>query len=161
MKLRACTSCKETFELTKANFYSNGYDKNGKQVLKSKCKKCLDDHHKNRMKDIILNHFGKYECTSCGYNKCIRAIEFHHMDTTEKEVEVSQMNSYSKERIVSELEKCLMLCANCHREIHEGLIDKDEIIKKQACIKISVDDPLDEASTPPPPLFKRMIGWFI
>lgn len=156
MELKSCTGCKQSFEFTKANFYSNGYDKNGNQKLKSKCKKCYDQHASDRLTDIITEYYGKYECTVCGYNRCLGAIEFHHFKTGEKEFEVSKMSSFSKERIILELEKCLMLCANCHREIHSGVLSKEE-----ACKKNVTDAKLDEASMPPPPLFKRMIGWFI
>jgi hypothetical protein len=155
-ELKSCTGCKKTFEYTKANFYSNGYDKNGNQRLKSKCKKCYDQHASTRLTDIITEHYGEYKCSVCGYDKCLNAIEFHHFNSGEKDFEVSKMSSFSKDKIVCELEKCLMLCANCHREIHAGVLSKEE-----ACKKISVDDTLDEASMPPPPLFKRMIGWFI
>ena len=155
-QFRNCTTCEKSFELTKANFYSNGYAKKGNQKLKSKCKKCFDDHAKNRLTDIITEHYGEYKCSVCGYDRCIGAIEFHHFNAGEKDFEVSKMSSFSKEKIISELEKCLMLCANCHREIHAGVLSKEE-----ACKKISVDDTLDEGSIPSTSILKRLFGWFI
>lgn len=57
-------------------------------------------------------------CVLCGYNKCLSALEFHHIDRN-KEFGVS----YSREsipRIKNEISKCVVVCANCHREIHAG-----------------------------------------
>lgn len=58
-------------------------------------------------------------CQSCGYNKCLEALEFHHLDPSQKDFAISQYgHSRSWERVQKELDKCAMLCANCHREIH-------------------------------------------
>jgi len=55
----------------------------------------------------------------CGYNKCLEALEFHHRNPSEKEFNVSSKgHSRSWERVKKEIEKCDLLCANCHREIH-------------------------------------------
>ena len=62
----------------------------------------------------------KLKCSICGYNKCSYAIEFHHRDPSKKEYAVSDLvkRDYSIERIIKEMEKCDVLCANCHREAH-------------------------------------------
>ena len=61
---------------------------------------------------------GKHKCSICGYDKCKWAIEFHHKDESTKENELSNIKHYSEEKITKELEKCIMVCSNCHREIH-------------------------------------------
>ena len=59
------------------------------------------------------------KCQQCGYNRCIDALEFHHIDPSKKDFNVSQRGyTRSWKRVVEELEKCIMLCANCHRELH-------------------------------------------
>ena len=59
------------------------------------------------------------KCERCGYNRCIEALEFHHINPSRKDFNVSQRGyTRSWERVVKELEKCIMLCANCHRELH-------------------------------------------
>ena len=59
------------------------------------------------------------KCSICGYNKCIEALEFHHKNPTEKDFSISRKgHCRSWERVKSEIEKCDLLCANCHREIH-------------------------------------------
>lgn len=56
-------------------------------------------------------------CSKCGYNKSIAALNFHHRDTTQKEFLVTQkLRPWSV--IVKELQKCDLVCANCHRELH-------------------------------------------
>ncbi len=55
---------------------------------------------------------------SCGYNKCLSALEFHHIDPLKKDFNISQFRTTSFESIKKELDKCDLLCANCHREIH-------------------------------------------
>ena len=59
------------------------------------------------------------KCEQCGYNRCIEALEFHHVDPKKKDFNVSQRGyTRSWKNVVKELEKCIMLCANCHRELH-------------------------------------------
>ncbi len=59
------------------------------------------------------------KCKKCGYNKCSAALEFHHKDPSKKEFEIKNaIEKYSWKRVIPELKKCILLCANCHREIH-------------------------------------------
>lgn len=61
------------------------------------------------------------KCSECGYNNCIRALEFHHVDPTKKsETYNKRFRSWSFERQKKELENCILVCANCHREIHSN-----------------------------------------
>jgi hypothetical protein len=56
-------------------------------------------------------------CSRCGYNKCIAALEFHHTDPTVKEGGIiGSTASLKKQR--EEAQKCILVCANCHRELH-------------------------------------------
>lgn len=60
-------------------------------------------------------------CQICGYSVCSAALEFHHLDPKQKDPNWRRMKTGSFERIKQELEKCILLCANCHREVHTGL----------------------------------------
>ena len=60
------------------------------------------------------------KCEICGYQKCLGALEFHHPDPMNKEFNISD-RIISFEVIQAELDKCHLLCANCHREVHDGL----------------------------------------
>jgi hypothetical protein len=58
-------------------------------------------------------------CQKCGYNKCIDALEFHHADSDGKDFSISEKGyTRSWAKVQEELDKCILLCANCHREIH-------------------------------------------
>jgi Icc-related predicted phosphoesterase len=59
-------------------------------------------------------------CEICGYNKSIQALQFHHIDPNEKDFNISA-RSYSIERLKKEADKCMLVCANCHIEVHEEL----------------------------------------
>lgn len=61
-------------------------------------------------------------CELCGYSRCVEALEFHHEDPSEKEFGLGQRGlTRSWEKIKAELDKCQLLCANCHREVHAAI----------------------------------------
>jgi len=67
-------------------------------------------------------------CEICGYNKNLAAFEFHHKDPNEKEnnLDMRKLSNSTMQWIEAEFDKCLVVCANCHREVHnEELIVKD------------------------------------
>lgn len=66
-----------------------------------------------------MDHLGG-KCARCGYDKCLAALDFHHHDPSAKEFGISHRGvTYAIERLKKEAEKCILLCANCHREVHE------------------------------------------
>lgn len=115
---KICSSCKAELDID--SFYSNGYQPNGKKKYKSKCKNCQSIQDNSRKEAIILKIVGDYSCKICGYNKCTQALEFHHIDPSKKEYKITDVFSYNEDVIIRELEKCIVVCANCHREIHYG-----------------------------------------
>jgi len=58
------------------------------------------------------------ECAICGYDKCIDALHFHHVDPSTKLFNISQSMSRKMEDLEREVRKCILLCANCHQEWH-------------------------------------------
>jgi len=63
-------------------------------------------------------------CSICGYKRSYRALSFHHTDPTKKDFGLSARGlTRSWEKMKPELEKCILVCANCHAEIHDGLIE--------------------------------------
>jgi len=58
------------------------------------------------------------ECVRCGYDKYQGALDFHHVDSSIKHDDFVHLKSWGKERREAELDKCILLCANCHREEH-------------------------------------------
>lgn len=71
------------------------------------------------------------KCSVCGesHPPC---LEFHHLDSDDKIGDVSNTKMQSIPKIVAELNKCAVLCANCHRKVHSGLIDNNTLI--QLCV---------------------------
>lgn len=63
------------------------------------------------------------KCQCCAYDKCHDALEFHHIDPTQKDLTLGDMIANPKRwsSIIVELKKCILLCSNCHREVHEGI----------------------------------------
>lgn len=62
------------------------------------------------------------KCAICGYNKSERALGFHHRDPKKKEFGLSARGlTRSWEKVKAEIDKCVLLCANCHMEVHEGV----------------------------------------
>ena len=75
------------------------------------------------VKHMLVQYKGG-KCEKCGYNKCEAALEFHHKDPKEKDFQVSHKAlNYNEgiEKLYREADKCILLCANCHREIHNEL----------------------------------------
>lgn len=88
-----------------------------KKVIKIK-----RDISSEKIKDLVLSR-KKYGCSICGYSKCMAALEFHHINPSEKSFAISKAHSgYSLDEILKELEKCILVCSNCHKEIHAGII---------------------------------------
>ena len=66
-------------------------------------------------------------CLGCGRDGALVLFEFHHRNAAEKKFGISEdgiLRSWHK--VVAELAKCVMLCANCHREVHAGVRELDE-----------------------------------
>jgi len=110
-KKHRCSSCGET---DPAKF--NGHKK-------SICGKCNNKYcqmlGRKKRKQAIEYKGGK--CEICGYDKCIKALEFHHKDPEKKDKNWGRMRGWKWEKIKKEIEKCDLLCCRCHREIHSEL----------------------------------------
>jgi len=59
-------------------------------------------------------------CTRCGYNRNLAALVWHHIDPKKKlfSLDIRAMSNRSEEELRREISKCMVLCANCHAEIH-------------------------------------------
>jgi hypothetical protein len=112
---RCCPKCNETKSLTEF------YDRRGKQGGSVYCKSCTSKQSLDRqraLKQQAVDYKGGC-CEKCGYSKYNGALEFHHLDPKEKDFSIGSLKSYSfSDKIKEELDKCVLVCANCHREIH-------------------------------------------
>ncbi len=87
------------------------------KILKTKSQAVVD--WRKRKKIELVKYKGGC-CEKCGYNKSYEVLQFHHINPNEKDFTISG-KSYSVERLKKEVDKCILVCANCHREIHEEL----------------------------------------
>lgn len=86
-----------------------------------RCLKCQTEavtKRRAKLKILAVEYKGG-KCERCGYDKCIAALDFHHLDPKEKDFGIADKgNTRAFDKIKIELDKCIMLCANCHREEH-------------------------------------------
>ncbi len=67
------------------------------------------------------------KCVICGYSACPAALDFHHVDPMCKDLNISQCKSLNFDRIKVELDKCVLLCSRCHREVEDGFTKLPEL----------------------------------
>lgn len=93
------------------------YYQNNKQAI---IKKQVARTARNRaiVKEKVAEYLEKHPCIQCG-EKDIVVLDFHHRDSSTKESEICQLivNGYSWKKLLTEIKKCDILCANCHRRI--------------------------------------------
>ena len=63
----------------------------------------------------------RWQMSICGYNRCVDALEFHHKDPKEKDFKIGSGNTMSWKDYKAEALKCILVCSNCHKEIHSKL----------------------------------------
>lgn len=129
--MKTCTKC--GFDKNESEFH-----RKTKKRLHSICKDCKKDYDRGwyktneRRRNLLrkraeerrirnIKFIREYKlskgCKRCGYNNSYFALEFHHRDE-DKKYTISKMNTLSLETIKKEIEKCDVLCSNCHREHH-------------------------------------------
>lgn len=113
-----------------------------KSFCSSKCKsKHYVQKRRMHLKMLAVEYKGG-KCELCGYNKCIDAFDFHHKNSLEKDFGISASgNTKSWNKIQKEIDKCLLLCANCHREAHY-------ILKPTTYIVEEILNPSQKIKTP-------------
>ena len=106
-----CLHCGETDE---DKFYGL------KRTICGKCHNKYTIKKGQEKKDFIIKLLGG-ECKHCGYKKYNGALDLHHINPEEKDPNFKSIRGWGKEKIIDEVKKCILLCANCHREEHYNL----------------------------------------
>lgn len=90
--------------------------KRGYAANRKRRQEMANSNNRKKKRELVESFGGK--CHDCGnsYNDCV--YDFHHLDSSKKDVNPSHAMKWGKERMMKELEKCIMLCANCHRMRH-------------------------------------------
>lgn len=115
---KTCPQCKVKKEMNINNFYIR---KTGK--FHHWCKECGSKKSVDRFREYKLKcvTYKGGKCIVCGYDKYFGALDFHHLDPSKKDFTVAASNK-TFEALQEELDKCVLLCATCHRELHGGII---------------------------------------
>lgn len=116
---KVCSCCKryKTFD----KFYKPCGER---KKVHSYCKQCQKEKTISRFREfkILCVNYKGGKCINCGYNKCYSALEFHHRNSIEKDFNISKVKNRTFNHVIkTELDKCDLVCANCHRECHEYL----------------------------------------
>lgn len=89
-----------------------------------RCKRCRVEatgRRRQALKRILVEEAGG-KCMLCGYSRCYRALEFHHLDPTTKEFPLAHNGrTRSIAKLRAEASKCVLLCSNCHAEVEAGI----------------------------------------
>jgi 5-methylcytosine-specific restriction endonuclease McrA len=96
-----------------------------------RCKKCSVESVQKRRNNLKIKavEYKGGKCENCGYDKFIGALEFHHT-IDDKDFGISAKGYTKSWNIVKkELDKCIMLCSNCHKEVHANIINIDYLIE--------------------------------
>lgn len=116
METKICSKCGRDLPIT--HYHKNGFNSEGKQKYRGYCKDCANNLEKQRYlnKKSFVNS-QKNKCEKCGEDR-VYTLDFHHKDKEEKEFTIGQFKRGSFDVIQNEINKCVVLCANCHREFH-------------------------------------------
>lgn len=93
------------------------------------CYNCLPDGEtmtRGRFAELLKTKKYEGKCVRCGYNTYAGALEFHHIDPSTKDTIIAADN-ITYEKAIEESQKCILLCANCHKEFHAGLWELSEL----------------------------------
>ena len=117
-EFRYCPRCKKECSVNEF------YNRRGKKNSSVYCKKCTTEQvveRTQKLKQEMVDYKGGC-CEICGYNRYIGALDFHHINPNEKDFTIAHIRQYKFDEVIKEeLDKCMLVCSNCHREIHGGL----------------------------------------
>lgn len=136
--MKFCTRCMTNRPLS--DFHKNSRNKDGLQINCKPCRKVIDkisyeknEYRRKSIKDrririksdnqIFMRRYKRFcGCHFCNEREPI-ALDLHHTDPEEKDMNPSNAISYSREYLKQEIRKCVVLCANCHRKVHAGILE--------------------------------------
>ena len=116
MDTKICSKCNRELPIT--HYHKNGFDSKGQQKYRGYCKDCANNLEKARyQKKKAFIDEQKRCCAKCGDTR-VYVLDFHHKDRDEKDFTIGRLKKGSLDLIQNEIDKCAVLCANCHREFH-------------------------------------------
>lgn len=130
METKICSKCGKELPIDQFNWR----DKK-KGTRRAECKTCHSSYMKQKYqekKNIVQELKSQCRCAKCGDNRGY-VLEYHHVNPEEKENTIARLtsNNYTLDKVYDEIQKCIVLCANCHREFHYlNSKDKDFVLEK-------------------------------
>lgn len=117
MQTKKCTKCGKILPLTDFNWRDKA-----KGTRRSECKYCHTAYMKAKYqekKKIVQDIKAEKKCAKCGQSRGY-VLDFHHIDPTQKDNTIARLtsNNYQLDKVYDEIKKCIVLCANCHRQFH-------------------------------------------
>jgi hypothetical protein len=116
LKTKICSKCGIEKPITE--YHKNGFDNKGIQKYRGYCKKCANKQEMERYwakREFIDSQ--RTSCEKCGESRSY-VLDFHHKNSSDKDFTIGQLRKGSLDIIQAEIDKCVCLCANCHREFH-------------------------------------------
>jgi 5-methylcytosine-specific restriction endonuclease McrA len=93
-----------------------------RQLRCKKCRAAAVTKRRRKVKELLVREAGG-KCFLCGYDRYFGALDFHHKRPKEKSFGLSEGGiSRSFQKSLAEIQKCVLLCANCHREVEAGIL---------------------------------------
>ena len=124
LEMGVCLICQKTFQ--KINFGHNRkfcFDCSPKYDIKEGRSQNISQIRRSIKKELVKYKGGK--CEKCNYDKSINALQFHHINPEEKEFTISKhliLSNFNIQEYYKEVDKCRLLCANCHSEEHDKFL---------------------------------------
>lgn len=115
--MKHCPRCLENKK--NKEFNQRAASSDGLQSYCRLCNKNRSAQFRREFKEACVDYLGG-TCWKCTGEFPIAVFDFHHLDSSQKDLEVSGMTHMSWEDVTAELDKCALLCSNCHREVHHA-----------------------------------------
>ena len=117
MQTKQCTKCGKILPITQFNWRNKA-----KGTRRSECKYCHSEYMKQKYqekKNIVQEIKSSCSCAKCGQTRGY-VLDFHHINPNEKSDSIARLTSNNSklDKVYDEMKKCIVLCANCHREFH-------------------------------------------
>ncbi|HEX3510109.1 MAG TPA: helix-turn-helix domain-containing protein [Solirubrobacteraceae bacterium] len=94
-----------------------------------RCASAAVTRRRRRVRALLVEEAGG-ACQICGYDRCRRALHFHHVEPLDKRWEINARGAaFAIERLRAEATKCVLLCSNCHMEVEDGLADVSDLLR--------------------------------
>jgi hypothetical protein len=123
--MKICNTCKNELPESSFRLHKN------KHIL-NKCKKCCNKQGKvsfktrrAKLREALSEFKTTCGCFNCGWNQFTEGLDLHHLDGEDKESTVANLlnrGQHSFIKIITEIRKCIVLCSNCHRGVHNNRI---------------------------------------